>query len=139
MCSGETSSWLDVGDFGGEGLLGDHLDAFGGGVGDLRGEEADGAEGVVVAGDDVVDHGGVAVGVDDGDDRDAELAGLGDGDGFVVRVDDEDGVGKALHALDAGEVGREVLALALELDDFLLGEQLVAAVGGHVVELLRGA
>ena len=27
-----------------------------------------------------------------------------------------------------------MLALALELDDFLLGEQLVAAVGGHVVE-----
>ena len=115
-------------------LLGDHLDAFVGRVSDLRGEEADGAEGVVVAGDDVVDDGGVAVGVDDGDDRDAELAGFGDGDGFVVGVNDEDGVGKALHALDAGEVGRQVLALALELDDFLLGEELVAAVGGHVVE-----
>ena len=71
-------------------LLGDHLDAFVGRVGDLRGEEADGAQRVVVAGDDVVDDGGVAVGVDDGDDRDAELAGFGDGDGFVVGVDDED-------------------------------------------------
>ena len=46
-------------------------------------------------------------------------------------------VGKALHGLDTGEVGREVLALALELDDFLLGEELVAAVGGHVVEFLQ--
>src|SRR5579863_7021703 len=79
---------------------------------------ADGAEGVIVTGDDVVDDGGVAVGVDDGDDRDAELAGFGDGDGLVVGVDDEEGVGQALHALDAGEVGGEVLALALELDDF---------------------
>ena len=30
-----------------------------------------------------------------------------------------------------------MLALALELDDFLLGQQLVAAVGGHVVQFLK--
>jgi len=40
---------LNVSGFGGEGLLGDHLDSFVGRVRDLRGEEADGAEGVVVA------------------------------------------------------------------------------------------
>jgi hypothetical protein len=30
-----------------------------------------------------------------------------------------------------------VLALALELDDFLFGEQVVAAVGGHLIEFLK--
>jgi hypothetical protein len=98
---------------------------------------SDGAKGVVVAGDDVVDLSGIAVGVDDGDDRDAKLAGFGNGDGFVVGVNDEDGVGKALHALDTREVGREVLALALELDDFLLGEEFVTTVGGHIVKFLE--
>ena len=33
----------------------------------------------------------------------------------------------------------ELLALALELDDFLLGEELVAAVGGHMRRVRRGA
>ena len=33
--------------------------------------------------------------------------------------------------------GLQVLALALELDDFLLGEQFVAAVGGHLIEFLK--
>src|SRR6185437_10872107 len=95
-------SLLNIGNFGGEGTLGDHLDAFVGRVRDLGGKEADGAQGVIVAGDYVVDNGGIAVGVDDGDDRDAELAGFGDGDGFVVGVNDEDRVGKTLHVLDTG-------------------------------------
>ena len=45
--------------------------------------------------------------------------------------------GRPLHVLDAGEVGLQVLALALELDDFLLGQQLVAAVGGHIIQFLK--
>src|SRR4051812_28420515 len=48
---GSDFSLLDVGDFSGEGALGDHLNALVGRVGDLRGEEADGAESVVVTGD----------------------------------------------------------------------------------------
>src|SRR3954449_13090468 len=40
---GSDCGLFDVSDFSGEGALGDHLDAFGGRVGDLRGEEADGA------------------------------------------------------------------------------------------------
>ena len=123
--------------FGRKLLVGGGGSAFGDRVGDLRCEEPDGAEGVVVAGDHVVDDGGIAVGIDDGDDGDAELAGFLDGDGFVRGVDDEDGVGEAAHVLDAGEIGLEVLALALELDDFLLGEQVVAAVGGHLIEFLK--
>src|SRR3712207_7948476 len=45
-----------------------HLLSFDDGIGDTRGEEADGAQGVVVSGDDVVDAFGRAVGVDDGDE-----------------------------------------------------------------------
>jgi hypothetical protein len=53
-------------------------------------DQADRADGVVVAGDDVVDEVGVAVRVGDGDDGDAELARLADRDRLLVRVDDED-------------------------------------------------
>src|SRR5215468_11869940 len=41
--------------------------AFGNGVGNLGGEQADGAQGVIVAGDNPVHHVGIAVGVHDGD------------------------------------------------------------------------
>src|SRR6185503_15364100 len=44
------------------------------GVGDPSREEPDGPQGVVVAGDDVVDLVRIAVGVDDADHRDLELA-----------------------------------------------------------------
>ena len=52
--------------------------------------EVGGADGVVVAGDHVVDDVGVAVGVDDRDHRDAEAVGLGDRDVLLLRVDHED-------------------------------------------------
>src|SRR5438552_1822296 len=41
---------------------------FDDGIGDLVGDELDGADGVVVAGNDVVDLVRIAVGIDDGDD-----------------------------------------------------------------------
>ena len=67
----------------------------------------------------------------------AQLARLGDRNGLVVRVHHEQRVGQPLHALDAGKVGRKMLALPLQLDDFLLGQQVIAPVGGHVVEFLK--
>src|SRR6185312_15894236 len=79
----------------GERLVGDHGRAFERRVSNLRGEEADGAESVVVAGDHVVDNRRIAVGIDDRNNRDAELASFGDSDGFVVGVNDEDRVRKA--------------------------------------------
>src|SRR5699024_5023093 len=89
----------------GSGLLGGGvllaLLAFEGGVGHGAGDQLDSADGVVVAGDDVIDLIGVAVGVDDGDDGDVQLAGLGDGDALLMRVDDEQGLGQGLHVLDA--------------------------------------
>ena len=51
-----------------------HGFAFEAGFGHGCDEKLNGADGVVVAGDDVVDDVGIAVGVGDGHDRDAELA-----------------------------------------------------------------
>src|SRR3712207_8453821 len=73
-----------------------HLLSFDDGIGDTRGEEADGAQRVVVAGDDVVDAFGRAVGVDDGDHGYPEAVRLGDGDLFLAHVDDEERVGQAV-------------------------------------------
>src|SRR5215472_12523307 len=87
--------------------------AFGDGVGNLGGEEADGAQGVIVAGDDPVHHVGIAVGVHDGDDGDAHAAGFLDGDLFGVRIDDEHGVRQLGHVLDALQVLLQVLHLTV--------------------------
>ena len=107
------------------------------GVGDHAAHEAAGADGVVVAGDDVLDDVGVAVGVDHGDDRDAELVGLGDADVLLLRVQDEHGVGQALHLGDAAEVALELLELAAEEEGFLLGHGVELAGGPHAAVLLH--
>ena len=60
-------------------------------------EQPDGADGVVVGGDDVVEQVRVDVGVTGADDRDLELARLGHRDVLAVRVDDEQRAGQALH------------------------------------------
>src|SRR5689334_14018803 len=62
------------------------LVAFEAGFGDRADEEADGTDGVVVAGDDVVADVGVAVGVDEADDWDTEFFGFGDGDVFLAWI-----------------------------------------------------
>ena len=59
------------------------------GVGHDGGDQLDGADGVVVAGDDVIDLIGVAVGVGDGHDGDAQLVRLGDGVALLAGVHDE--------------------------------------------------
>ena len=112
-----------VGDdlFGREILLGGQRAAFDHRVGDLAGEQADGAQRVVVARDHPIHFVGIAVGVDDRDHRDAQPPGFLHRDGFLVRIDHEDHVRQPGHVLDAGEVLIEMLALALQADDFLLG------------------
>jgi hypothetical protein len=52
---------------GGEVVFGGQRAAFDHGIGDLAGEQADGAQRVVVAGNHPIDFVGIAVGVDDGD------------------------------------------------------------------------
>src|SRR5215470_5513592 len=66
--------------------------AFGDGIGNLGGEEADGAQRVIVARNDPIHHVGIAVGVHDRDDRDAHAAGFLDGDLLGIRVNDKHGV-----------------------------------------------
>jgi hypothetical protein len=70
-------------------LLGRQSLALDDGVGDLAGEQPDGPQRVVVAGDDVVHFIRIAVGVDHRYDGNAQLARLLDGDRLLVGVDDE--------------------------------------------------
>ena len=83
----------------GEIVLGREGAAFDHGVGDLAGEEADGAQRVVVAGDHPVDFIGIAVGIDDRHHRDTETAGFLHRNRFLVRIDHEDHVRQARACL----------------------------------------
>jgi hypothetical protein len=90
-------------------------------VGDHTGQQGDGADGVVVAGDRVVDLVGVTVGVEDRDDRDVELARLVDGEVLLLGVHDPHRRRRALHVADASEGALELVALAPQLQQLLLG------------------
>jgi hypothetical protein len=63
----------------------------------------------------------IAVGVEDGNHGDVELARFLDRDVFLVGVDHEHQVGDAAHVLDAAEREFELVALARQLQQFLLG------------------
>src|SRR5262245_32914583 len=84
--------------------------------------ERDGAAGVVVAGDGMADAVGIAIRVHHRHHRHVQLARLGDGDRLLVGVDDEHEIGKRSHVLDAAEGPLELLLLAGELEQLLLGE-----------------
>ena len=84
--------------------------------------QADGTDGIVVAGHRIIDVVGIAIAVDDGDHGDAELLGLGHGDGLLEGVDDEQHVGQAAHFLDAAQGTVQLVALAGEVEQFLLGQ-----------------
>jgi len=55
----------------------------------------------------------------------------------VFRIDDEDGVGQAIHAADAIEILGELPSFFLEARDFFLGQRLVTAVGRHRLEFAQ--
>src|SRR6266403_2616610 len=111
--------------------------ALDGRVRDLAAEQPDGADGVVVAGDDVVDALGIAIGIDQRDDGDAESRRLMDGDVLLLRVDDEEAAGKPRHLLDSAQVLLQLLHLVLEQRHFLLGQLLEGAVGRHLLQRLQ--
>ena len=96
--------------------------------------ELDAADGVVVAGDHVVDRLGIGVGVDDGDDRDAQTDGFLDGVGFLDAVDDDDGAGLLGHIGDTRQILLELVELAAEHRSFLLvlGELAAVSLGGSL-------
>ncbi len=114
------------------------LDAVDGGARDEIRVERQRAAGVVVAGHHEVDAVGIAVGVDDGDDRDIELARFRNRDLLLVRIDHEQQVRQAAHFLDAAQRLVERVAVARELQEFLLRAAL-AFTGEDLVELLQAA
>src|SRR5918995_1190773 len=91
------------------------------GVGDDAAHERGGPDGVVVAGNDVVNDVRVAVRVDHGDDRDAEAVGLGHRDVLLLGVDHEDRVRQPLEAADAAKVPLELREIPGDLQRFFLG------------------
>src|SRR5258708_37244037 len=101
------------------------------------GEEAYGAQGVVVPRYHHVHLVGVAVRVHHAHHRDPQLAGLGHRDRLLAGIDHEDGVRHRLHGLDALEVSLELAPLFFEVGDLLLGQPLVAPVRGHGLQLLQ--
>ena len=70
-------------------------------------------------------------------DRNLQLARLVDGDLFLARVDDEERVGQPAHVADAFEVLEQLALFFLGARDFLLRHELVAAVGGHRLEIAK--
>src|SRR5438874_174186 len=111
--------------------------ALDGGVRNLRAEEPDRADGVVVARDDEVDAFRIAIRVDEADDGNPETRRLVDCDVLLLGIDDEETAGKAGHLLDAAEVLLQLVHLVLEDGDFLLRQFLEGAVAGHLLERLQ--
>ena len=62
------------------------------GIDQILEDDADRANGIIVARDRVLNEGRIGIGVHEGDDRDIEAAGFGNGDGFAGGVHDHDGV-----------------------------------------------
>ena len=107
-------------------LLGRDLLLAGAGEDGVSGElahERDGANGIVVGGDAVVDDVGIGVGVEKADDGDVEAVGLADGDLLALGVNDEDGGGARGERAGAAEVGLELGELLGENGLLLLGQQ----------------
>src|SRR6185369_6924439 len=82
--------------------------------------EADRAAGVVIARDREGDAARVAVRIEDRHDRDAQRVGFLDRELFLVGVDHEHDVRKPAHVADSAEALLELVALAGELEHFLL-------------------
>src|ERR1019366_4813706 len=114
-----------------------HLGAFCYRVSDLRGEQANRTECVVVAGDHIIYFRRIAVRIHHRNHWNSQLARFLHRNLLLVGVDNEESVGQTVQILDAGKVRLQVLALALQLDDFFLREQLVTAIRGHLVEFFQ--
>ena len=122
---------------GGEIRFGSERTGFDDGIGNFGGEEANGAQGVIIARDHVIDFVGIAIGIDHGDDGDAQFAGFFDGDGFLIGIDDEQQIRQTVHVFDAGEILLQMFAFAFEAADFLLGAAFVGVFGRHGVEFFE--
>src|SRR5699024_2568258 len=97
--------------------------------GDDGGQQVCRTDRVVVARNRVLDLVRVAVGVQDGDNRDAQLLRLGDSDVLLVGVNDPHCRRDLGHVGDAAQDTLQLLALAVQKEDLLLGAALVAVLG----------
>src|SRR5579863_961008 len=104
-------------------------------VGDAGGVQVNGAHGVIVARDHVLDAIGRAVGVDDRHDRNAELLRLVNRYVLVTDVDHKQGIGQGLHVLDAAEASLELDHLAPQLRRLLLTAFVQRAGSGQLGDL----
>ena len=95
----------------------------------------DGAHGVIVARDDIVDAVRRAVGVDDGDDRNPELVGFVDRNLLVADIDHEQHIRQPLHVLDATQAAPELVHLATQHGAFFLAALVERTVGLHLGEV----
>jgi hypothetical protein len=98
------------------------LPALDAGIGDPRGHQADGPDGVVVAGDHVVDVVRIAVGVHDGHDGDAQPAPSRTAMALVLGVDDEHRPGRRVMSRMPPSVAVELDPLLAQLEALLLGK-----------------
>ncbi len=99
--------------------------------------ELQGASGVIITGDWVSDALGIAIGVEDRHHRDVELARFLDGDGFLVGVDHEHQVRNPAHVFDSTQRKLELVALSVELQEFLLGGAAGLAAVEHAFEFAQ--
>ena len=109
-------------------------EALSDGVGNHLGEQGDGTDRVVVAGDWVLEVIGVCVGVQNSDHGNAELASFVDGEVLTNRVDHPDGARRLLEGPNTTEGLLQLGQLALLEQQFLLGETLS---GVFVVDFLE--
>ena len=79
----------------------------------------------------------VDVGVDKADDRDPQALGLLDRDRLRLEVDDEHRVRRALHVLDAAEVGLQLGEVGLRAHALLRRQQLELALGLEALEVVQ--
>ena len=75
--------------------------AFDNRISDLADQQLDGADGVVIGGDHVIDVARVAVGIHQGDDRDIEQVGFMDGSDLTAHIHHEKKFGDAGHHANA--------------------------------------
>ena len=121
-------------------LLGaEGVGALGDVVADRARDDVAGADRVVVARHDEVDAVGVAVRVDQADDRDAQALGLAHGDRLGLEVDDEAGVRRALHVLDAAQVEPQLGEVGLCGHALARRQQLELTLGLVALEIVQAA
>jgi len=111
--------------------------AFGSGIRNDAGQQRNGADGVVVARNRVLNFVWVAVRVENSDDRDAELVCLVDGEVLFLGVDDPDRRRRLRQVANTTEALLQLDQLALLNEQFFLGETACRVVEVDFFELLH--